>query len=136
MWADVLTKPLQGQMFRDMRAFLQNCPRDYDDDVELQTDQLDRRSMNQQASKTVASSRECVHEHAAQDSSDPKPTSNNHKPQVPHACHESHGDQHKSHGSQINPTKTISPRDPTRSEGSHKVRGIPQTYRDRQLAGT
>jgi hypothetical protein len=26
MWADVLTKPLQGQKFRDMRAFVQNCP--------------------------------------------------------------------------------------------------------------
>jgi hypothetical protein len=26
IWADVLTKPLQGQKFRDMRAFLQNCP--------------------------------------------------------------------------------------------------------------
>jgi hypothetical protein len=61
MWTDVLTKPLQGQKFRDMRAFLQNCPRDYDDDVELQTDQLARRSMNQQV-KTVASSRECVGE--------------------------------------------------------------------------
>jgi len=61
MWADVLTKPLQGQKFRDMRAFLQNCPRDYDDDVELQTDQLAQRSMNQQV-KTVASSRECVGE--------------------------------------------------------------------------
>jgi hypothetical protein len=61
MWADVLTKPLQGQKFRDMRAFLQNCPRDYDDDVELQTDQLARRSMNQQV-KTVASSQECVGE--------------------------------------------------------------------------
>ena len=61
MWADVLTKPLQGQKFRDMRAFLQNCPRDYDDDGELQTDQLARRSMNQQA-KTVASSRKCVGE--------------------------------------------------------------------------
>jgi hypothetical protein len=35
MWADVLTKPLQGQKFRDMRAFLQNCPRDYDDDIEF-----------------------------------------------------------------------------------------------------
>jgi len=34
MWADILTKPLQGQKFRDMRAFLQNCPRDYDDDAE------------------------------------------------------------------------------------------------------
>ena len=61
MWADVLTKPLQGQKFRDMRAFLENCPRDYDDDVGLQTDQLARRSMNQQV-KTVASSRECVGE--------------------------------------------------------------------------
>ena len=61
MWADVLTKPLQGQKFRDMWAFLQNCPRDYDDDVELQTDQLAQRSMNQQV-KTVASSWECVGE--------------------------------------------------------------------------
>jgi hypothetical protein len=34
MWADVLTKPLQGQKFRDMRAILQNCSRDYDDDLE------------------------------------------------------------------------------------------------------
>ena len=46
MWADVLTKPLHGQKFRDMRAFLQNCPRDYDDDVELQTDQLARQWTN------------------------------------------------------------------------------------------
>ncbi len=55
MWADVLTKPLQGQTFRDMRAFLQNCPRDYDDDVEFQ---LLMKPQN------VASSRECVDEHA------------------------------------------------------------------------
>ena len=34
MWADVLTKPLQGQLFRDMQAFLQNCSREYDDDLE------------------------------------------------------------------------------------------------------
>ena len=61
MWANVLTKPLQGQKFRDMRAFLQNCPRDYDDDIELQTDQLARRSINQQA-KTVASLWEWVGE--------------------------------------------------------------------------
>ncbi len=38
MWADVLPKPLLGRKFRDMRAFLQNCPRSYDDDIELQTD--------------------------------------------------------------------------------------------------
>jgi hypothetical protein len=33
MWADVLTKPLQGQKFRDMRAFFQNCPMDYDNNM-------------------------------------------------------------------------------------------------------
>ncbi len=34
MWADVLTKPLQGWKFRDMRAFLQNRPRNCDNDTE------------------------------------------------------------------------------------------------------
>ncbi len=55
MWADVLTKLLQGQKFRNMHAFLQNCPRDYNDDVEFQL------SMKAQ---DVASLRECVDEHA------------------------------------------------------------------------
>ena len=32
MWADVLTKPLQGAKFRLMRAFLMNCPVDYQED--------------------------------------------------------------------------------------------------------
>jgi hypothetical protein len=59
MWADVLTKPLQGQKFRDMHAFLLNCSRNYDDNIELQTDKLARKLMKQQV-KTVASSRECV----------------------------------------------------------------------------
>ena len=63
MWADVLTKLLQGQKFRDMRAFLQNCPRDYNDDIKLNIDQLARKSMNQQV-KTVASLWECVDGHA------------------------------------------------------------------------
>ena len=31
MWADVLTKPLQGIKFRLMRSFLMNCPVDYSD---------------------------------------------------------------------------------------------------------
>jgi hypothetical protein len=35
MWADVLTKPLQGQKFRDMHAFLQNCSREYNNGAEL-----------------------------------------------------------------------------------------------------
>ncbi len=61
MLVDVLTKPLQGQKFRDMRAFLQNCPRSYDDDIELQTDELVWKSLKQQV-KTVASLWECVGE--------------------------------------------------------------------------
>ena len=32
MWADVLTKPLQGAKVRLMRAFLMNCPIDYSED--------------------------------------------------------------------------------------------------------
>jgi hypothetical protein len=61
IWADVLTKPLHGQKFRDMRAFLQNCSRSYDDDIELQTDELARKSLKPQV-KTVASLRDCVGE--------------------------------------------------------------------------
>lgn len=29
IWADVLTKPLQGQKFREMQSFFMNCPLDY-----------------------------------------------------------------------------------------------------------
>jgi hypothetical protein len=29
MWADILTKPLQGSAFRTMREFLMNCPVNY-----------------------------------------------------------------------------------------------------------
>jgi hypothetical protein len=63
MWADVLTKPLQGQKFRDMHAFLQNCSRDYDDDIEQDEDERGRarQSMNHQV-KTNASLWECVEE--------------------------------------------------------------------------
>ena len=32
MWADILTKPLQGAKFRLMRAFLMNCPINYSED--------------------------------------------------------------------------------------------------------
>jgi hypothetical protein len=32
MWADILTKPLQGVKFCQMRAFLMNCPTDYSED--------------------------------------------------------------------------------------------------------
>jgi hypothetical protein len=53
MWADVLTKPLQGQKFRDMWAFLQYCPQDYEDDTEF---------VNPMTPQDVASSQECVGE--------------------------------------------------------------------------
>ena len=59
MWADVLTKPLQGQLFRDMRAFLQNCLRDYDDNLERQKDERAQDMIKKQVT-TVTSSRECV----------------------------------------------------------------------------
>ncbi len=39
MWEDVLTKSLQGQLFRYMWVFLQNYLRDYDDDLEWQEEQ-------------------------------------------------------------------------------------------------
>jgi hypothetical protein len=62
MWADVLAKPLQGQKFRDMCAFLQNCPRDYDYIAVQQTFELAWKLMNQQV-QTVASLWECVDGH-------------------------------------------------------------------------
>jgi hypothetical protein len=32
MWADILTKPLQGHRFRHLRAVLMNCPINYSED--------------------------------------------------------------------------------------------------------
>jgi hypothetical protein len=57
MWADVLTKPLQGQKFRDMCAFL------HDGDLEQDKEEQGRapQSMNYQV-KTNASLWECVEE--------------------------------------------------------------------------
>ena len=59
MWADVLMKPLQGQLFRDMWAILQNCLRDYDDDLVWQEDEQVHQSTKHQVT-TVTSSREVV----------------------------------------------------------------------------
>jgi hypothetical protein len=53
MWADVLTKPLQGQKFRDMWAFFQNCTQDYEDDTEV---------ASPMTPQDVASSWKCVGE--------------------------------------------------------------------------
>jgi hypothetical protein len=64
MWADVLTKPLQGQKFRDTRNFLQNYSRDYDDDLKQEEDERGQagQSMLNHQVKTNASSWECVEE--------------------------------------------------------------------------
>ena len=40
MWADVLTKPLQGTEFRKMRAQLMNCATEYIDGEESPTKKL------------------------------------------------------------------------------------------------
>ena len=115
MWADILTKPLQGQKIRDMRVFLQNCPRDYDDDIKLKTDHLAWRSMNQQV-KTVASWRECVDGHNQPSNQANHNGIHEHEPQEPHVCHESHGAHHTSHGSHQSQNKGSH----TVSAGSHK----------------
>jgi hypothetical protein len=55
MWADVLTKPLQGQKFCDMCAFL------HDDDFEREEDERSRARHSMKDSALLhPSSRECV----------------------------------------------------------------------------
>ncbi len=54
MWADVLTKLLQGLKFRDMRASLLNCPREYKDDAPV---------VSPMKPQDAASLWECVGEH-------------------------------------------------------------------------
>ena len=41
MWSDVLTKPLQGRAYCEMRSNLMNCPVDYDDDAEREATHRD-----------------------------------------------------------------------------------------------
>ena len=60
MWADVLTKPLQGTEFRKMRAQLMNCVMDYIDGEESPTKK--RKTLIDQASQqdTIQTVQECV----------------------------------------------------------------------------
>jgi len=128
MWADILTKPLQGQKFRDMSAFLQNCPRDYDDDTEHKL------LMKPQ---DVASLRECVDEHAklktqlkTKQSSQPRatsPTCMSQVTQVSWVPDESHKRSHNDNNPKGSHVRGIPrPRDPTSIQ--HNRRG------DRRLA--
>ncbi len=43
MWADVLTKPLQGMVFQTMRAEIMNCPVNYEDPAE-DTEEQERKA--------------------------------------------------------------------------------------------
>ena len=64
MWADVLTKPLQGSKFRLMRAFLMNCPESYHEEPAIVT-QIPSPipipvPMKNRLLQTASSPRECV----------------------------------------------------------------------------
>ena len=59
MCLDVLTKPLQGQQFRIMRAMIMNCPVDYDETRKQNKDDDTKQTMIPQ-NKSVMSSQECV----------------------------------------------------------------------------
>ena len=41
MWSDILTEPLQGRAYCEMRSNLMNCPVDYDDDAEREATHRD-----------------------------------------------------------------------------------------------
>ncbi len=65
MWANILTKPLQGSKFRTMRAFLMNCPLDYSEDPIFTTQAVfqpisNNIPMKPRVPKTATSLRECV----------------------------------------------------------------------------
>jgi hypothetical protein len=52
MWADIMTKPLQGTAFRVMRAELMNCPVNYEDPTEEEAKET-KRTQPISALKTV-----------------------------------------------------------------------------------
>jgi hypothetical protein len=63
MWADVLTKPLQGSKFQRFRAFLMNCRENYTEEPPLSlssTIPMTARVSQPKVSKTKPSPRECV----------------------------------------------------------------------------
>jgi hypothetical protein len=60
MWADILTKPLQGQAFRLMRSHLMNCPIDYDDPDDPATVSPSFSLPTKTQSTATSSPRECI----------------------------------------------------------------------------
>ena len=66
MWADVLTKPLQGSKFREIHAILMNCPIDYSEEPlflplePLPSSIANKHPMKPRIDKIIPSPRECV----------------------------------------------------------------------------
>ena len=58
VWADILTKPLQGKAFREMRAVLMNCPVDYIDELDVRSQQRGIEKSAGVAPKKVGAKRE------------------------------------------------------------------------------
>ncbi len=46
MWADVMTKPLQGMAFRTMRLDLMSCPANYKDPPEMLEDRGGKKKLD------------------------------------------------------------------------------------------
>ena len=59
MWADVLTKPLQGMAFKQMQAELMNCSVEYEEDEEKET-QLHTKSLSERGKVPSQTLQECV----------------------------------------------------------------------------
>jgi hypothetical protein len=59
MWADVLTKPLQGMAFKRMQAELMNCSVDYEEDDERETT-LHTKSLSERGWIPSQTPQECV----------------------------------------------------------------------------
>ena len=61
MWADIMTKPLQGTAFRVMRAELMNCDVNYEDPLEEEMEQRPRTvSWKSVAATPFKTPQECV----------------------------------------------------------------------------
>ena len=59
MWADILTKPLQGMAFKKKRAELMNCSFNYEENEERETT-LHTKSLSERGKVPSQTSQECV----------------------------------------------------------------------------
>ena len=59
MWADVLSKPLQGMVFKGMQAKLMNCSVEYEEDEEREAP-LHTKSLSERRKVPSQTPQECV----------------------------------------------------------------------------